>query len=84
MKYFFIDNNADSITLNILEQLVGTVFLSRNKVLLMHDKRIDCAKGNIISIDLDTIYDPSYIDGMVLSYEDKDLVLCYSIKKLQE
>jgi hypothetical protein len=25
MKYFFIDNNADSITLNILEQLVGVL-----------------------------------------------------------
>jgi hypothetical protein len=31
MKYFFIDNNADSITLNILEQLVGTVVFTKSQ-----------------------------------------------------
>jgi glycosyltransferase involved in cell wall biosynthesis len=83
-EVFFIDNNADSITLNILEQLVGTVFTkSQQGITHARQKGLDCAKGNIIcTIDLDTIYDPSYIDGMVLPfYEDKDLVLCYSITK---
>jgi hypothetical protein len=45
-EVFFIDNNADSITLNILEQLVGTVFT--NRTLLIMTKGLDCAKVFII------------------------------------
>lgn len=83
-EVLFIDNNADPVTLNILEQLGATVFKeSQQGITHARQKGLECAKGDIIfTMDPDTIYDPSYVDKMALPfYEDKDLVLCYSMSK---
>jgi glycosyltransferase involved in cell wall biosynthesis len=86
-EVLFIDNNADEITLNILDQLGATVIKEQKQgITYARQKGLECAKGEIIcTMDPDTIYDPYYIDKMVLPFfKDKDLVLCCSVSKSYE
>jgi glycosyltransferase involved in cell wall biosynthesis len=86
-EVLFIDNNADEITLNILNQLGATVIQQpKQGITYARQKGLECAKGEIMcTMDPDTIYDPSYIDRMVLPFfKEKELVLCYSISKSYE
>ena len=86
-EVLFIDNNADEVTLNILDLLGATVIKEQKQgITYARQKGLECAKGEIIcSMDPDTIYDPYYIDKMVLPFfKDKGLVLCCSVSKSYE
>lgn len=86
-EVIFVDNNADEATLNILNTL-GAKVVKEQKQGITHarQKGLEVAKGAIIcTMDPDSIYDTYYIDKMVLPFfENKDLVMCYSISKSYE
>jgi glycosyltransferase involved in cell wall biosynthesis len=83
-EVIFIDNNADAATRAILEA-VGAQVVHEKKQGITHarQKGLECARGQVIcTMDPDSIYDPYYIDKMVLPFfKDPGLVLCYSISQ---
>ncbi|MCL6267154.1 glycosyltransferase family 2 protein [Flagellimonas myxillae] len=83
-ELIFVENNADRESLSILKQLGATV-VSEPKQGITHarQKGLEEARGQIIcSLDPDTIYDPYYVDKMVLPFfKDQDLVLCYAVSQ---
>ncbi|TAI47160.1 glycosyltransferase family 2 protein [Flagellimonas allohymeniacidonis] len=83
-EVIFVENNADTESLSILQQL-GAKVVSQPEQGITHarQKGLEVARGQIIcSMDPDTIYDPYYIDHMVLPFfEEEDLVLTYSVSK---
>ena len=86
-EVIFVENNADKETLSILEQLGAKVVSQKQQgITFARQKGLEEAKGEIIcSMDPDSIYDPYYIDKMALPFfENKDLVLCYSVSKSYE
>ncbi|BFP40365.1 hypothetical protein FGF1_12100 [Flavobacteriaceae bacterium GF1] len=83
-EVIFVDNNADAETLDILRKLGANVVKEeRQGITHARQKGLETAKGQVIcTMDPDSIYDPYYIDKMVLPFfEDPDLVMCYSISK---
>ena len=83
-EVIFVDNNADVETLDILRKLGANVVKEeRQGITHARQKGLETAKGQVIcTMDPDSIYDPYYIDKMVLPFfEDPDLVMCYSISK---
>jgi cellulose synthase/poly-beta-1,6-N-acetylglucosamine synthase-like glycosyltransferase len=86
-EVIFVDNNADRATLEILNQLGAKVVKeTRQGITHARQKGLETVRGTIVcSMDPDSIYDPYYIDRMVLPFfEDKDLVMCYSVSKSYE
>ena len=86
-ELIFVENNADDESLQILQELGAKVVSQPQQgITQARQKGLDEARGQIIcSMDPDTIYDPYYIDKMVLPFfKDKDLVLCYSVSKSYE
>nr|WP_299074152.1 glycosyltransferase [uncultured Allomuricauda sp.] len=86
-EVIFVENNADSETLSILEQLGAKVVSEKEQgITFARQKGLEEAKGQIIcSMDPDSIYDPYYIDKMALPFfMDNELVLCYSVSKSYE
>ncbi len=83
-EVIFVDNNADRETLDILAQ-VGAKVVKEKRQGITHARQrgLEAARGQIIcTMDPDSIYDPYYIDKMVLPFfEEEDLVLCYSVSK---
>ena len=83
-EVIFVENNADEASLEILRELgARTVSQSKQGITHARQKGLEEARGQILcSMDPDTLYDPYYIDKMVLPFfQDKDLVLCYSVSK---
>nr|WP_299340721.1 glycosyltransferase family A protein [Allomuricauda sp.] len=86
-EVIFVENNADEESLSILHQLGAKVVSQPEQGITPARQRgLEEARGTIVcSMDPDTIYDPYYIDHMVLPFfEDKDLVLTYSVSKSYE
>lgn len=86
-EVIFVENNADEATLSILEQLGAKVVSEKRQgITYARQKGLDQARGQIVcTMDPDSIYDPYYIDKMVLPFfQDKELVLCYSVSKSYE
>ena len=86
-EVIFVENNADTETLTILKQL-GAKVVSQpvQGITPARQKGLETARGQIVcTMDPDSIYDPYYIDKMVLPFfMDKDLVLCYSVSQSYE
>lgn len=83
-EVIFVNNNADKETLDILNKLGANVVVEEQQgITHARQKGLDVAKGKVIcTMDPDSIYDPYYIDKMVLPFfEDPELVMCYSISK---
>ncbi|PIB38713.1 glycosyltransferase family 2 protein [Maribacter sp. 4G9] len=83
-EVIFIDNNADVATKDILKMVGAKVVHEENQgITHSRQKGLEEAKGEIVcTMDPDSIYDPYYIDKMVLPfYKDPKLVLCYSISQ---
>jgi len=86
-EVIFIDNNADEKTLNILRKLGANVVKETQQgITYARQKGLEVARGQIVcTMDPDSIYDPYYIDKMVLPFfEDSELVLCYSVSQSYE
>ncbi len=83
-EVIFVENNADEASLSILRDL-GAKVVSQPIQGITHarQKGLEAARGQIVcSMDPDTIYDPYYIDKMVLPFfQDEKLVMCYSVSK---
>ncbi|MEO1486055.1 MAG: glycosyltransferase family A protein [Bacteroidota bacterium] len=86
-ELIFVENNANAESLGILNQL-GAKVVSQPLQGITHarQKGMEAARGEIIcSLDPDSLYDPYYIDRMVLPFfEDEKLVMCYSVSKSYE
>lgn len=83
-EVIFVDNNADDKSMEILRTLGANICKQPIQGITMARQRgLEQAKGQIVcTMDPDSIYDPYYVDKMVLPFfYDEKVVLCYALTK---